>query len=115
MTASRLEGTEGLDVRRISSEARLFDQFESIESSESVVVVIDLTAFPNVPERLLEEDFREHAIIAFAPHVQEELLEAARPSVDLALPRGAVVKRLRTQVERAIERRAGNAAPGQER
>ena len=45
------------------------------------------------------------AIIAFAPHVQVELLDKARAHADIVAPRGAVAKALARHVERALAQR----------
>ena len=102
MTASRLDGADGLDVRRASSEARAVELLA--QAGDGAVVVVDLSAFPDLPKRLRDAGSGSPAaIVAFAPHVQEELLEQARSHADLAVPRGSVVKGLGTQVRRALE------------
>jgi len=110
MTASRLEPHPVLRVRRLSSEDRVREAVA--EADEPFVVVIDLSAFPDLPSRLREQNPRGLAgVVAFAPHVQEELLEAARGDADVVAPRGAVVKALERHVERAIERRQDAQPP----
>jgi hypothetical protein len=104
MTASRLELLEGVDVRRFSTVERLED---ALRDDPSAFVVIDLPAYPDLPQRLAGEGALPTAgVIAFAPHVHEELMDAARPYVDLVAPRGATVRSLAAQLERVAARRA---------
>ena len=112
MTASRLELTDGLDVRRISTVDRLL---AAVDAAPEAVVVVDLSAFPDLPAQLAAPDAPVHGpVIAFAPHVLEELLDSARDCADLVLPRGAVAKGLSVQVRRVRDMRR-NTAPVDER
>lgn len=106
MTASRLEGSDGLDVRRASSADRAIElALDAAAGPGTATVVVDLTAFPELPERLHGVEFAVRpAIVAFAPHVQEHLLDEAREHADVVVPRGAVVKSLATHVRRARDR-----------
>jgi hypothetical protein len=108
MTASRLEGADGLVVRRFGDEERLL---AALSQDPRAVVVVDLTAFPDLPKRLADADSRPAAVVAFAPHVQEQLLDEARPHADLVAPRGAVVKGLGLQVRRVLEHRRDERRP----
>ncbi len=104
MTSSRLELAAGVDVVRAGSEDRLD---EELQSHPDAVVVVDLTAFADVPGRIRASE-PDRVIVAFAPHVHEDLLDAAREHADLVVPRGSVMQGLDRQVRRAIEARAGH-------
>ncbi|MCW2955153.1 MAG: hypothetical protein JWO69_22 [Thermoleophilia bacterium] len=108
MTSSRLELLEGVDVRRFSSEERLM---EALRADPEAFVVVDLPAFPELPAQLAQGDDAPPAagVLAFAPHIHEELMDSARPYADLVAPRGATVRSLVAQLERIRERRASAA------
>ena len=104
MTSSRLELAEGVDVTTFGSADRLL---EALADAPDAVVVVDLTGFADLPPRLRAADAPQHAgIVAFAPHIHEDVLDAARRDADLVAPRGAVANGLRALVERARARRA---------
>ena len=110
MTSSRLECAAGLDVRRFGSADELLAA--AVQEGAGAVVVVDLTAYPELPERLRSlGSGGPAAIVAFAPHVQEELLDDARAHADLVVPRGAVMQGLGRQVERALARRRDELRP----
>ena len=90
MTASRFESSDAR-VQRCSTEDRAL---EAVVASPGCTCVIDLLAFPDLAERLHEmrKTGPPARILGFAPHVHEELLEAARQWCDSVYPRGAMVK-----------------------
>jgi hypothetical protein len=103
MTASRLELSEGVDVVRITDPETLLAR---VERSPDAVVTVDLTAYPELPAAVRAAVGGQRiAVLAFAPHVQEQLLEGAREHADLVVPRGAVMRSLAAQAARAAERR----------
>jgi hypothetical protein len=102
MTASRIELAEGVDVARFNDATRLRERLSEVPDA---AVVVDLDSFPELPRELRVAGF-DGTIVAFAPHVRTELLDAARSDCDLVAPRGAVVKDLARQVERARSLRA---------
>jgi hypothetical protein len=109
MTASRLELSDGVKVVRITDRTQLLAE---LDQHPDAVVAVDLTAYPELPAAVRAAPGGEHvAVLAFAPHVQEQLLEQAREHADLVVPRGAVMRSLGTQAARAVERR-GNMRRG---
>lgn len=103
MTASRM-GAEGVELVRCSTEARVL---EALAINPGAVVVVDLQGFAGLPARLRELGVDVAGIVAFAPHVQEAALEAARPYADVVAPRGAAVSKLGRLIERALAAAAG--------
>jgi hypothetical protein len=62
-------------------------------SDQKSVIVIDLTAFPDLPKQLREAGSTARLrIVGFAPHVRVELPEAGAETCDEVLPRGAVAR-----------------------
>jgi hypothetical protein len=109
MTSSRLELLEGVNVRRFGDVERLE---AALLEDPGAFVVVDLPAFPDLPERLARADApRSAGVVAFAPHIHEELLERAREHADLVAPRGATVRSLAAQLDRVAQRRA-STEPG---
>lgn len=87
MTASRLS-LPTAEVRRCGREEQVRGELEQYPEA---VVIVDLGAFPSLPEQVRTWGFRGR-MVGFAPHVERELLEAARPWCDEVVPRGSVVK-----------------------
>lgn len=107
MTASRLELAEGVDVRRFGD---LDSLLQAVLERPDAVVVVDLTAFAEAPGAIRGGVGGDRvAIVAFAPHVHDELLDVAREHADLVVPRGAVMKSLALQVRRAATLHAERA------
>lgn len=99
MTTSRLELVDGLDV----VVARTDDAVDAaLVTRADATLVVDLPAFPDLLARLAEAgQLPSHGVIAFAPHIHEDLLDTARPFAQLVAPRGATMRALRDQVDRA--------------
>lgn len=115
MTASRLDAVPGLDVRTARTATRALELVAA--AGGDAVLVVDLATVGELGELLGGDDAPEVAgIVAFAPHVQVERLEAARAWADVVAPRGATVRALADQVARAVDRRAarGAAAAGRD-
>jgi hypothetical protein len=119
MVASRLELAAGVEVRRAGDDAAVRERLaqaleEAGPQDDGVAVVVDLVGFPELPRTIRSWHDLGGAgavpVVAFAPHVREDLLDAAREHADVVAARGAVVKDLARQVGRAIEVRR-NAAP----
>lgn len=106
MTASRIEAGAGLaEVRTVRSAVALLD---AVRGNSDAVVAIDLTAFPDLVSDLRADGAPPCAgIVAFAPHVHTELLDAARDVADVVAPRGAAVRSITALADRARDRRAG--------
>ena len=104
MTTSRLELVEGLDVAVVGSDGAID---AALAARPDATLVVDLPAFPALLERLAGADaLPTHGIVAYAPHIHEELLDTARPYAQLVAPRGATMRALRDQVDR-VRLRAG--------
>lgn len=88
MTASRLQLEAG-DLRRCSTAERALD---ALRAAPGAVLVVDLTAFPDLASRVREEFPGAGRIVGFAPHVRTDLLDAARQWCDDVVPRGSMVK-----------------------
>jgi hypothetical protein len=102
MTSSRLELIDGLDVRveRTADGVR-----RALAELPEATLVVDLPAFPELLRELAAENaLPAHGSVAFGPHIHEELLDAAREFAQVVSPRGATVRALRDQVERARSR-----------
>lgn len=105
MTTSRLAG-DGLELRRCGG---LDAVVRGLAEHPAAAVVIDLQSYPDLPRELHElstadPSISPRGVVAFAPHVRAELLEAARPWSDVVVSRGAVIKRLAALVDRARAR-----------
>jgi hypothetical protein len=87
MTSSRFSG-EGIDVVVAGRIEKVWATFEQGVD----VVLIDLPSFPELAEQMRGRVGAEGpAILGFAPHVHEGLLEAAKAWCDRVYPRGAIV------------------------
>jgi len=101
MTTSRFAAV-GVRVRRCSTAERVA---LAIAEAPDAMVLVDLTAFAELMPRLRADFGARGRIVAFAPHVQVDLLDGARPWADEVLPRGSAMKRFSrlTGVQSAAE------------
>jgi hypothetical protein len=90
MTSSRIEVAGGGAVASCSTADRAIDALRAIGPTAHLVV--DLTAFPELPASIRSQSLPCASIVGFAPHVREELLEAAAATCDEVLARGAVAR-----------------------
>lgn len=93
MTGSRFSA-ENHDVVTCRSVEKTLEAVSQCPSDDLEYLLVDLTGFAELPGKIRESsDFIDLKIVAFAPHVREDLLDAARELCDVVLPRGAAVKR----------------------
>ncbi len=69
-------------------------------------IVIDLQTMGDLARQLREDAGYGGVIIGFAPHVQVEMLQAARPFVNKLQARGAVIQRFDEIVADGMQRAA---------
>jgi hypothetical protein len=86
MTGSRFVAEGVVCLVRRSADAAMAAAGEHPDAA----VFVDLTAFPELPAQIAH---REGPVHGFAPHVREDLLDAARDACASVLPRGAAIKR----------------------
>ncbi len=96
----------GSRVRGVAPEAVLVQRSEALEEAVgagTVLVIVELEA-PGGVEAVaaVRKKAPQARVVAFAPHVLEERLEAARAAGAEVLPRGAFVKRLPELVAEAL-------------
>lgn len=103
MVSSRLDAP-GLDVRRCRTEAAVT---AARGEDPDAVWVIDLETFGGLPAALHGDTAFTGRIVAFAPHVRTDLIDAARETCDAVFPRGAVVRGFGSVVESVL---AGTAS-----
>lgn len=94
MTTSRFVAT-GVEVVRCASEE---DAIAAARNWPLAPLFIDLQGFPLLPARIRSGLDHQGAVYAFAPHVQVDLIAAARPACTEVLPRGAVIRRFASLV-----------------
>ena len=102
MTASKLAAPGVQTVRAPTRERAV----AAAEADPAAPVVVDLDALPELPAQLRAAGIDAARIIAFAPHVQEDVLAAAREHAGTVLVRGAMVRRF-DQVVREASAAAG--------